>query len=293
VTCTVPPIPHPYKLTIALYSPSGERVRLLYDGASTGAADGFTVVGGLYDPIQIQLPVQLADGSTALIWQRDNDGGQAVASGTYVLKIESTDPFGSVTALTKSIQVLAAPGEAQLVLYNAAGEAVRHLDAKALGLDPVDLGGRLDSTGFELKERDGSLAWLPFDGLNDSGQPLQGGSYQLLLSWSDASGRHTDSRGLVIVPAPGADFLASAGFAQNPVPAGAEAQIRYSPCTCQVHATVHDLAGQLVAQGVDPGTGVLPLPLLRSASGIYLVTLEVEGSGVRVQRRTLKLALIR
>jgi hypothetical protein len=285
-------VPEPFHLIVALYNSSGERVRLLFDGSATRPPDGYTVSGSPDGPLQIDLPGTLSNGSQSLVWDHSNDAGQPVSSGAYTLKLESSDPFGTVTAYERVVQVLVVSQPAQLVLYNSAGEAVRHYDAAALGLDPVDL-GRADGNRVEIKSRNGSLSWLPIDGLDDRGEPLQGGSYELVLHWSDAGGSHTNSLDLVLVPAPGADALASASLAQNPVPAGAPLELRYTPCACELRVRVHDLAGQLIASSVDPGSGRLSLALSSTAPGIYLVSLELHSPGQRPQRRVLKAALLR
>lgn len=282
----------PYQLSVALYNSSGERVRLVYEGPASSAPEGYSVSGGISEPLIITLPGALPDGSHTLRWDQDNDGGQSVASGSYILKLQGVDPFGAVLAYSKVIQVQQLPGEAQLVLYNSAGEAVRHYDPAALGLDPVDL-GRTDAGRVQLKDRNGSLAWMPLDGLNDSGQVLLGGNYSLVLHWADSSGSHTVTRDVVMVPAPGAELLKDLSLEQNPVPAGRPLAIRYQPCSCQVTVRVHDLAGQLISQASDSGSGRLELALDRSASGIYLVTIEADANGQRPLRRVLKAALIR
>jgi hypothetical protein len=282
----------PYRLSVALYNQAGERVRLLYEGPSSASPEGHQVSGGAGEPLYIGLMGVLADGSQALVWDQRNDGGQAVAGGTYHLKMEATDSWGQTSAYTRAVQVLAQPSGASLVLYNSAGEAVRHYDAAGLGLDPVDL-GRIDGRNVELKDRHGGLGWFELDGLSDAGQPLKGGSYQLVLHWADSSGDHTVARPIVVVPAPMDDLLRGAGLEANPVPAGQALVLRHRPCACQVTARLYTLAGELAGQGSGSGDGRLELGLSRASGGVYLIGLEARAEGQPVARRVIKAAVLR
>lgn len=283
----------PFYLRIDIYTPAGEHVRRLYEGASSASPDGFALQAPPLGPDTLTLPGVLAGGGSVILWRQDNDGGQTVSSGDYVLKIESADSFGTTTSWTRTLKVLGVPGQADLILYNAAGEAVRHYDTAALGLDPVDFGRSLPG-GVELKGRNGAISLLPFDGLDDRGQTLGGGNYEWVLHWSDAGGSHTATRSVLKVPEPQAEPLAAAMLEQNPVPPGRPLAVRYSPCACQVRASVHELSGGLVAEGADlVGAGRLVIDLPGSAGGIYLLRLRATGAGLRPSERVLKAALLR
>lgn len=267
-------------------------MRLLYQGASAVDAGNVRVEGLSSGPLSLHFGLPLPDGATVLVWDQRNDAGQDVAGGTYILKLQSTDPWGKVTAHNHAVGVLLRPQPASLVLYNAAGEAVRHYDPAALGLDPVDL-GRAEPGRVELKDRQGGLAWFDLDGLNDHGQPLAGGSYHLVLRYAEGMGTHTVVRAVVVVPLPGGDPLEGAGLERNPVPPGQPLVIRHRPCDCSLRARLYDLSGGLVATAGGDGQGRLELGSGDLAGGVYLVDLWLEAPGERPQRRVIKAAVLR
>jgi flagellar hook assembly protein FlgD len=53
-----------------------------------------------------------------------------VANGTYYLKVDSVDPYGSVTSVTKPVNVNREISKVTVKIYNGAGELVRTLYAE-------------------------------------------------------------------------------------------------------------------------------------------------------------------
>jgi hypothetical protein len=284
----------PFQMTVAVYNSAGELVRMLYQGAASAQPTQLHWQGGAGQPLSLDLPGPLADGSTGLVWNGLNAAGQTVRSGSYLLKVETQDPFGAVQTLQATVQMLATGAPPQLALYNSAGELVRHWDLQALGLDAVDL-GHVSAAQLELKGPQGTATTLAWDGLNDAGQPLNGGVYSLVLRQSDPGKPTSVVRSITIIPADGPDPLASLEPEQNPVPAGQHTAVfRYSPRPgVRLQAALYSLAGERVAVADASTPGRLRVSLDGAASGVYMLVAEASGGGQRQTRRVLKLGLVR
>src|SRR5207237_462549 len=129
----------------------------------------------------------LAGEAAALTWNNDNDNGQMLTGGTYSIKVGITDPFGKVSSISSSITVIR-PESSTLVLYNSAGEAVRHFDLAAMGVQARGL-GEASAHGIELKTALGGPYLLAFDAKNDAGEPLKGGIYELVFASESGDGK--------------------------------------------------------------------------------------------------------
>ena len=293
-TPTKPPLAMPYQLSVGAYNSAGELVRLIYQGLASAEPTELTLSGGNGQPVSLALPGPLADGSTSLFWKGENQAGQPISSGVYVIKLQTTDSFGQVDTLQKDVQMLATEQAAQLALYNSAGELVRHWDLKTLGFDAVDLGRVLDGS-VELKDLQGAVMGLPMDGLNDAGQPLTGGVYNLVLRRGGPGSSASIIRSISIVPAAGADPLEGLAPEQNPLPAGQDLiALRYTPqAGVFVEGSLFNLAGERVAVADSAQAGRLVVALGRGASGVYLFVVEAKGAGLRPARRTVKIGVVR
>jgi len=67
----------------------------------------------------------LANGSSTVVWDGNNDNSGSVGGGMYTIKAEIVDPFGQVTSLVQSVQVLPGGSQQSLDIFNSAGELVR------------------------------------------------------------------------------------------------------------------------------------------------------------------------
>jgi flagellar hook assembly protein FlgD len=300
---------------VILYNSAGEVVRSLYDGFTHTQAVGIRsetlsvmVEGRL--PVAIHIDGITLDGAAQpIVWLGDNDNGQTVSNGTYYLKVETLDPFGTVTTLSHAVSVLGNHNGNSLAIFNSAGELVRKIPLDGLPAGLVDFDSRLvdgnggaDGVKFDLLDGDGVLHAWEWDGLNEQGQPVASGSYVVRLLRTDLGvGVTVKSIGIVLLQAPNdalRSLLDSAVVGPNPWGPGhsqGAAQLRYSPqAGRQAVARAYNLAGELVSSGIDPqGSGRLSLPMDGLASGIYLIVFEAVDGPARLGRRTLKLAVVR
>lgn len=158
--------------------------------------------------------------------------------------------------------------------------------------------------GMKLSLRDGAGIEHPWvwDGLNDVGVPVSSGSYTIRLVHQELGAPIViKTEGVVLLQSPSDSVqraLASALVGPNPVHeslGGPGPAIYWTPFPgASGLARVYNLAGELVAQGVDEnGTGRLGLPLQRLASGVYVADFSVRQGVATLGHRPLKLVLIR
>jgi hypothetical protein len=308
----VPPL---YRINVTLYNSAGEVVRRLYDGPSQSQAIGIrsetlpVLVDGRL-PMAIHIDgLVLGGAALPLVWHGDNDNGQIVDNGTYTLKVETVDPYGAVTALSRAVSVLGNNGGNSLAIFNSAGELVRTLPLSSLPDGLVDFrlreepeAGGQGGLKFAIRGDDGVERPWAWDGRNDVGQPVASGSYLVRLMRTELGvGRTLKSVSVVLLQSPDLGVqaaLASAQAGPNPwrgADGDGPVQLVYrAQPGLQMRARAYNLAGELVAVGVDPSsTGRLSLPMQGLAAGVYLIDLEAMAGPARLGRRTLKLAIVR
>ena len=73
-----------------------------------------------------QLISILYNGTPVGTWDGTANSGDKVTNGTYIIKIDSTDPFGVTTTVSREVTVLIGRNILTATIYNEAGEAVKH-----------------------------------------------------------------------------------------------------------------------------------------------------------------------
>jgi hypothetical protein len=311
----------PYTLKLTLYNSAGEVVLDLFDGHAENAptdlvltsnvlTSGTGLSGAIGFVFQGALEGYGNGPQNTVYWQGQNNSAQLVGGGTYYAKLEVQDSFGNVRALTQSISVVQVTNRQSLTVYNSAGEAVAHL---ALG---AATGSRLDikesteavdqdpSTGavtggfnIDLIQPNGTVTTVPWQGLGDQGQLLSPGSYTVELVTEQSGGATVrESKGIVLLRAPGRDSLSSAVFAPQPWRNDRPLELFFKPLMPGdgVRVNVYNAAAELVLTDyADGSSGHQVLSAGKLASGIYLVELTwVRGQAI-LQRRVMKLAVVR
>jgi hypothetical protein len=291
-------------------------VKTLYSGPAAFKPTG--VGGSLLPPaangtIPVQITVQGNGGLPEipnLVWDTDNNNGQQVSGGTYYVKVTTTDSFGHVTALTQAVSVLGAAAQASLEVFNSAGEMVQQISLSGLPSLPSDIvvtgsasmvGGPGGAVKFSLTGLNGASYPVAWNGENSHGQPVSSGVYLVRLVHSQLGQTVTvKSVAVNILDLPGGSAeqaLAAAVAAPQPWMAGkgGALSVVYPPVAGeQMRARLYDLAGELVATGIDgQGGGDVQLQPARLSSGIYLLQLSIGSNGVVLAQRVLKIAVVR
>jgi hypothetical protein len=247
-------------------------------------------------------------GPMVVAWNGTNDGGQTVDNGVYYVKMETRDPFGSVTTNTKEVVVLSAPRLWMVRIFNSAGELVRTLHSerdysgpapsRLRAMDGTTLVSGGEGAALKLDLGSTTLAW---DGKNEAGQLVQSGQYQIQLVETTDGGQATlETLAVTVVRRAAKTLISDVSATPNPWMAGQAAGalvVRFTtPPRTQVLGRVYTLDGQLVATlDNHAGEPVLAIDVvgLRMATGVYLVALWARAPWGEVERVTVKIAVIR
>lgn len=297
-------MPAPYSLRLAVYNAAGERVRTLFDGAARGLPERLHVGADVFTPgeagLQIRFPVQLVDAqgrpSDLIAWRGDNDNGQLVQGGYYVLKAEFSDVWGNITTLQYGVQATAPAPADSLAVYNAAGELVAVLPLDAWGRGRFS-GLSVDGDGvglkFSLRAEGGAVVQAFWDGRNSRGERVSPGAYIVQLI-------HRGSEGAAVVESRVFSLLGDAvgsleSAVAGPNPSGGAWNVIWQPYPGgRISADAYNQAGERVCgASADSAAGRLDLDCGTLASGVYLLVLRDALLGRLAHSRFLKLAVVR
>jgi hypothetical protein len=303
---------------VDIYNSAGEKVLDLYNGTSAYSLNQLQVtVSGPQSsgaPVLVELG-GLGTPGGALTWNGTNQGGQWVSNGVYYVKVTSTDPFGNVTTTTTSVNVIGVENQESLEIFNSAGEVVRNFDLSGVtstvqnialtmpaGQSAVPAstnpatGVVTGGVNLELTLANGGTQPLYWDGMGSGEAPLQSGTYLLELVRTEPGQTSTiQTLSVTLLETKNNSALnvaASAKVGPNPVLKGGAVVVHYHPNLQNwVRAKLYNESGELVAQTVDFGTGVLTFGGGFSG-GIYLLDFEVNSGDLVVTRRVLKVAIV-
>jgi hypothetical protein len=247
---------------------------------------------------------QAVGSELTLAWDGRNRQGQWAASGLYTLLMTQTDPFGSTTSFSASVQLLRQGLDVMVDIYNSAGERVRHfslnapsgpsrLDLDQGGFVPLSLGGQ----DLKIVVADGSS--LDWDGRNDRGELLSSGSYLIKVRGHQGGKPIVLSREVILLQALGAEPLQGALVAPNPL-GPAQRLLRvllpHAHPGLALRARIYGLSGELAAQlhqrGPD-GSLSWDVEGAGAAAGVYLIELQALDAQGRWHRKVLKAAVLR
>jgi hypothetical protein len=302
----------PDHLSVGIYNAAGELVKTVYSGSSQASPGGFSLSGGAFVPLSGSVAVQfsglLQNGQQSVSWDGTNNAGQAVSGGTYYVKAQMTDSFGTVQTWIQGVTVLPRPATQILEIFNSAGEMVATLGSPALSGKQItslgfpsashaafSLGSGGGGVALLVGDSQGGTTTLNWDGKTSSGAQASSGSYIVEVVDDDASHGVVMSKGFEVLDSPlGQGFSPIA----VPNPLGPQDQ-RLSislggtlPAGQSSVVTLYNLAGELVAQGVaGSGSGLIILSIGRWSSGIYVADVELRSGSAVLSRKLLKIAI--
>jgi flagellar hook assembly protein FlgD len=328
---TETPVPEPYHVVLSLYNSAGEKVKSLYSGSSQSRPISLGIsylpfTGGQI-PVSVQIEgIASINAPPPITWLGDNDGGQPVQNGMYYFKMETTDPFGAVTAYSKEVTVMGNTGGNSLAVYNSAGELVKNIPLKNYPNDLADFeisgqsgassgtmaGGFDPATGqprgelkLELKDTHGASHAFSWDGTNDQGAPVASGVYTVkLVKTQLGSSVIVKAKSVTVINAQGSpaqNSAASAVLGPNPLMGEAARSshaafaVKFLPSLSgEAHARLYNLAGELITQSsATASQGRLSLPAAGLAGGIYLVEFDIREGNAVLGRKAIKAVIIK
>ena len=244
-------------------------------------------------------------------WNGTNNDGSLVSNGDYYLKVDNIDNYGVVKSTTQLVTVNRAIYKATILIYNEAGEVIRHLYAY---MDDPGQGQVLSmelSTGV-IKPGYSSSNGTPsqvsvilssgttvvWDGKSDSGTYVQSGQYFIEVHTVDGQGgQATVVREISVQDANahnGIQRVEAMPNVLNSTNGYATTLMSNTTMVLTLKARIYTTAGELMAV-VDgnAGTGWVKWDASGVASGLYIAVVEErDAQGGLVSRQIQKIAVI-
>ncbi len=262
------------------------------------------VISSLNDPINL-FHKGLLIGS----WDGTNNTGQPAPNGIYHIKVDNVDSLGSVVTTTQQAVVSRSLYRVAVLVYNSAGEIVRHLYSYVedpgkgtvknvqLSTSVIKPNNGAPQPGVPSQlviTLDGGTT-IVWDGRSDSGILVQSGQYFVEIHSVDGTGGDATVTNQISVQDPVnnlGDGIVSALPNVVDLTSGNGVVNFTSKSTNPVtlRASLYTLAGELVAvvEG-NSGSGVVPWSAVGLANGVYIAVVEARDvNGGFFGRQTLK-----
>jgi flagellar hook assembly protein FlgD len=284
-----------------VYNSSGELVKVILVTHTTTVVNGITgesdtVIDRVGDVVDLYW-----QGEWYGAWDGTNADGKAVANGEYYVKVDSVDSYGVTKTVTMDVTVNRKVARLDITIYNAAGEAVRHLTS----VEAADLGANVNAVALstDVIQPNTNLAGvastltinLPngttavWDGRSDTGATVADGQYYVEVKTEGDGGETT------VVVKTVAVLCVSAGKTVTAMPnvlSKANPTTRFvAAAGTTVKVVVYSTAGEKVAAVWGaPGSGEAVWDSTPAASGFYLaVASTYDTAGRLLGRMVLKI----
>jgi hypothetical protein len=284
ITLTVTPSPTPMGavIEVGIYNSAGELIEQFPVQNLPG--QGLDIELAPNAPItSLSSAVTLmVNGQPVVSWNGTNADGTPVSNGQYYIKVDQVNS-GVVTSETQPIVVNRALAHMTVNVYNEAGEIVAHLlsqttdapgtiiSSVSLSTDVVQPHGSGADSQVTVKTGGGQVLAV-WNGCNDQGQALSGGTYYIEINDQTGFGNDSEITEPVAVLAPasnGGVIVAKPNEAPASQPLITFSDNDATSVTLKV--SVYDLAGELVKKVVgSPGANEAVWDTTSYASGIYI-----------------------
>src|SRR5581483_4290965 len=114
-----------YVVHLSVYNQSGELIQTLASFETGTPITDFTIQNGVI-VTDSQTANFIFNGVTLGSWDATNGVGGKVTNGTYLIKVDSVDPYGVTSTITKNVIVNITRSTLEVAVYNEAGEIVKH-----------------------------------------------------------------------------------------------------------------------------------------------------------------------
>jgi hypothetical protein len=244
-------------------------------------------------------------------WNGLTSGGTPVTNGNYYLKVDEIGPTGVDVSTTEVVNVNRALSTTTLLVYNAAGEVVKHLfavsdDTGQTGGDSLQLSSNILQPGTSgpgvpntLTLRIGNGTTLVWNGTNDSGDFVASGQYFLEIHTTGGNGGETTVvKQVTVNDRDAGDGLGAVTARPNVLKISSGSAMVTFHCdssqSLTLFVSIYTVSGELVEKtSGSTGTNQAFWNAADFASGTYLGVVEVEGTnGNGSERRILKIVVL-
>ncbi|HEY5037836.1 MAG TPA: hypothetical protein VIJ93_02070, partial [bacterium] len=246
-------------------------------------------------------------------WDGTNGSGNPAPNGVYHVKVDSIDNTGVVLSTTQQAIVSRTLYQSTILIYNEAGEIIRHLydlmnDPGPAGVSAVQLStlviqptdnnaGTNMPTQVTITLSNGTT--VSWDGKSDGGSFVQSGQYFIEVHTKDGQGAETIVTKQVSVQDVNVTLGIGTVIAQpNTVdPTSLSTVVTFksnSALTLTLRVSLYTTAGEFVQQVEGPvGQNQAAWDTANVASGLYLAVVEVRyAAGGLANRQILKVVII-
>jgi fimbrial isopeptide formation D2 family protein len=300
-----------YTVSVGVYNESGELVKVILVELLSQPINSLTLqnsvitsLNGSSNAVQIYYQNSLIG-----TWNGTNANGDPAANGVYHVKVDSVSSTGVVSSVTQQVMVSRSLYKVTVLVYNEAGEVVKHLytyvdDPGKAGVMGVQLsttvikpsynttGGTPSQLGVILSNGT-TIIW---DGRSDAGSFVQTGQYYVEVHSLDGTGGTTTVTEEVSVQ--GADtsnlLAAQPNVLDTAKGITSTTFVANSTTSLTLHATIYTIAGERVATLDGPaGQNTVNWNAQGLASGIYIAVVTAkDATGNFMGRQTLKVLIL-
>lgn len=312
-----------YVVHLSVYNQAGELIQTLASFETGTPITDFTIQNGVI-VTDSQTASFIFNGITLGNWDATSASGGKVTNGTYLIKVDSVDPYGVTSTITKNVIVDITRSTLDVAVYNEAGEIVKHFSEAEIinyfgggpsaALQPADFNvgeaklsastlveSYLPGISTSLTITLGSGRSFTWDGVGDNGSYLTSGTYFLEITSSQQNQPGQQIIMPVRVDNDGSSPVTDVVLAPNPVHLSQTTQAKFLLANpggqlTEVDVQIYTIAGELVKTLQNqPGTPTLVLWDLTDpqlASGTYLAVLDLHSAKGLMGRKILKVQVI-
>jgi len=323
VSPTITEVVYPFVLIVEAYNEAGERVKLIGEATvnSNDLGGVMTLVNGkeetVFDPSKGEMTfrfpgiLSIDDPAVNYIdfkWDGRNENGQDINQGVYYIKIRATDAYGHVNTTVKEVSVLKTEEYIRVSIYNTAGELVRRMEQEKTpgsitGLEINSVVYIDENSGTTIKI--GTTDSMQWDGKNSFGDLVASGLYEVQLEVKDESGYTVFSTQTITVLNNGSrEILGEIKAFPNPSYIGEEEEgtiriqwtgIGEGTVTVRIYNIAAEMCAKITSRIQDGHAdwNVKNMANSRMAGGYYVAVIEANEKGGMMERRIVKLVVVR
>lgn len=295
------------QVSLGVYNDAGELVRSFPVIYMSNPIDAMDATGdGVLSELGESVTFTWGGGRVLGTWDGKGQAGQEVANGTYFIKVDSTDAYGTTSSVTKSLAVNRRVVTMTVQIYNEVGEVVRRLYVEkpmpssdvhdvTLSTTVIHPGGDgqdgLSPTVGIVLSNGVAMTW---DGTGENGTHVQDGTYYLQINIEGLpDGTLEISKTISVLGSRAQTGLT--GVWPNVVKKGSTSPVlhaRVLESGQRIQGVLYTIAGMRAdtVQGMV-GQNDIVWDLSRFQSGIYLVVIETREDG-RLVDRTVRKVLV-
>ncbi len=300
-----------YTVRIGVYNEAGELIKLIYakslpepmENITLGGNNSIRSLNGADHSVTV-----LFGNQPVAVWDGSAQDGSPVSNGAYYIKVDNIDPSGVDKSISQVVAVSRSLLQTSILIYNEAGEVVRHLYAwtdDPGAASPV--GAQLSSGMIQPGGGGGAPGQLTitlsngvtvvWDGKGDNGDFVLNGQYMIGIHSFDGQGTDTTVNLQVTVLNALRDMASGILAVPNILDGAQGFQTTFQDNSAPgltLSLRVYTLAGELIKDwDGTQGTSQTTWNAQGMASGVYLAVVgSRDAKGQPVHRRILKIAVI-